>query len=96
MNVVYCDRCAEGSGGPIGLVIGRKSDAAGSTEDVTLDADLCSSCQADYFRQIIDLAHHLGRDSEFSQRIETFLRSRTTINEKSQKMGGSKVFKTHP
>lgn len=44
-----CDRCSNRGASSYGVTIGRTTDAAGSGEDITLEADLCLPCVATLF-----------------------------------------------
>ena len=48
-----CDRCGRGNASDSGMIVGRRCDAAGSMENVTLDADLCTDCKAAFFTDML-------------------------------------------
>ena len=40
-EIILCDTCGEGPALPVSVQVGRKTDAAGSTDDVVVQVDLC-------------------------------------------------------
>ena len=78
-----CDRCSSRGASGYGIAIGRQTDAAGSSEDITLDADLCPACVATIFSALL-------RESP-KETTEKFLR-----NLRASKPIGQTVFTVHP
>ena len=40
-EIISCDTCGEGPALPVSVVVGRKTDAAGSPDDIVVIVDLC-------------------------------------------------------
>lgn len=63
---ILCDRCGRSGATPFGYWVDRRTDAAGSREDVTLDADICLSCFAVLFRTLTEKLPQASLEEFFS------------------------------
>lgn len=73
MQITYtaCDNCASKGATHCGLNVGHCTDAAGSSADISVDADLCVACKAILFETLL-----LTISTEVA---EDFLRSLTAM-----------------
>jgi hypothetical protein len=63
---ILCDRCGRSGATPFGYWVDRRTDAAGSGEDVTLDADICLPCFALLFRVLTEKLPQASLEPFFS------------------------------